>query len=110
MVPVTAPCLGSPNTKPRLKWGFFLAAIVLRPTRRLGLCVRRCTTIRCRIGAYSRAVLYADSSHVCNWPFARELDHLNAGRPLPSGRAARLVDIVAAIKEEEEREEIAGQG
>jgi hypothetical protein len=55
-------------------------------------------------------VLYADSSHVCNWPFARELDHLNAGRPLPSGRAARLVDIVAAIKEEEEREEIAGQG
>jgi len=30
MVPVTAPCLGSPNTKPRLKWGFFLAAIVLR--------------------------------------------------------------------------------
>jgi hypothetical protein len=32
---------------------------------------------------------------------------MNAGRPLPSGRVARLVDIVAAISEEEEQEEIA---
>jgi hypothetical protein len=35
---------------------------------------------------------------------------MNAGRPLPSGRVARLVDIVAAIKEEEEQEEMARQG
>jgi len=32
---------------------------------------------------------------------------MNAGRPLPSGRVARVVDIVAAISEEEEQEEIA---
>ncbi len=32
---------------------------------------------------------------------------MNAGRPLPSGRVARLVDIVAAISEEEEQEEVA---
>jgi hypothetical protein len=30
---------------------------------------------------------------------------MNAGRPLPSGRVARLVDIVAAITEEEEEED-----
>ena len=35
---------------------------------------------------------------------------MNAGRPLPSGRVARVVDIVAAIKEEEEQEEVARQG
>jgi hypothetical protein len=35
---------------------------------------------------------------------------MNAGRPLPTGRVARLVDIVAAIKEEEEQEEMARQG
>src|SRR5262249_40069378 len=34
---------------------------------------------------------------------------MNAGRPLPSGRVARLVDTVAAITEEEEQEEIARQ-
>jgi hypothetical protein len=32
---------------------------------------------------------------------------MNAGGPLPSGRVARVVDIVAAINEEEEQEEIA---
>lgn len=32
---------------------------------------------------------------------------MNAGRPLPSGRVARVVDIVAAISEEEAEEEIA---
>jgi len=32
---------------------------------------------------------------------------MNAGRPLPSGRAARLVDILAAITEEEEEEDAA---
>ena len=31
----------------------------------------------------------------------------NAGRPLPSGRAARVVEIVAAISEEEAEEDIA---
>jgi hypothetical protein len=34
---------------------------------------------------------------------------MNAGHSLPSGRVARLVDIVAAI-EEEEQEEVARQG
>ena len=34
---------------------------------------------------------------------------MNAGRPLPSGRVARLVDIFAAISEEEEQEEIASR-
>ena len=34
----------------------------------------------------------------------------NAGRPLPGGRVARLVDIMAAINEEEEAEEIARRG
>jgi hypothetical protein len=29
---------------------------------------------------------------------------MNAGRPLPSGRVARLVDIVAAIDQEEQEE------
>ena len=32
---------------------------------------------------------------------------MNAGRPLPSGRVARLVDIVATITEEEEAEDAA---
>ena len=32
---------------------------------------------------------------------------MNAGRPLPSGRVARVVEIVAAISEEEAEEEIA---
>lgn len=32
---------------------------------------------------------------------------MNAGRPLPSGRVARVVDIVAALSEEEAEEEIA---
>jgi hypothetical protein len=35
---------------------------------------------------------------------------LNAGRPLPGGRVARLVDILAAISEEEESEEPALRG
>src|SRR6266550_3802136 len=35
---------------------------------------------------------------------------MNAGRPLPSGRVARVVDIVAAIAKEQEQEEIARQG
>jgi hypothetical protein len=35
---------------------------------------------------------------------------MNAGRPLPSGRVARLADIVAAINEEEEQEEAARHG
>jgi hypothetical protein len=35
---------------------------------------------------------------------------INAGRPLPSGRVARLVDIVAAITEEEEEEDAARRG
>jgi hypothetical protein len=34
---------------------------------------------------------------------------MNAGRPLPAGRIARLVDIIAAISEEEEQEEVARQ-
>jgi hypothetical protein len=34
---------------------------------------------------------------------------MNAGRSLPRGRVARLVDIVAAI-EEEDQEEVARQG
>src|SRR5262249_34252902 len=32
---------------------------------------------------------------------------MNAGRALPSGRVARVVDIVAAISEEEEQEDVA---
>ena len=32
---------------------------------------------------------------------------MNAGRPLPGGRVARVVDIVAAISEEEEQEDVA---
>jgi hypothetical protein len=35
---------------------------------------------------------------------------LNAGRPLPGGRVARLVDILAAISAEEEAEEPALRG
>jgi hypothetical protein len=35
---------------------------------------------------------------------------LNAGRPLPGGRIARLVDILAAISEEEEADEPALRG
>lgn len=35
---------------------------------------------------------------------------MNAARPLPSGRVARLVDIVAEITEEEEQEDVARQG
>jgi hypothetical protein len=34
----------------------------------------------------------------------------NAGRPLPGGRVARLVDILAAISEEEEADEPALRG
>src|SRR5262249_10318096 len=34
---------------------------------------------------------------------------MNAGRPLPSGRVARVVDIVAAISEEEEQEDVASR-
>ena len=32
---------------------------------------------------------------------------MNAGRPLPSGRVARVVHIIAAIGEEEEQEDVA---
>ena len=32
---------------------------------------------------------------------------MNAGRPFPSGRVARVVDIIAAISEEEEQEDVA---
>jgi uncharacterized protein (DUF433 family) len=32
---------------------------------------------------------------------------MNAGRPLPGGRVARVVDIIAAISEEEEQEDVA---
>ena len=32
---------------------------------------------------------------------------MSAGRPLPGGRVARVVDIVAAISEEEEQEDVA---
>ena len=32
---------------------------------------------------------------------------MNAGRPLPSRRVARVVDIIAAISEEEEQEDVA---
>ena len=35
---------------------------------------------------------------------------LNAGRPLPGGRVASLVDILAAISEEEEADEPALRG
>jgi hypothetical protein len=35
---------------------------------------------------------------------------MNAGRPLPSGRVARVVDIIEAINEEEEQDEVARQG
>jgi hypothetical protein len=35
---------------------------------------------------------------------------LNAGRPLPGGRVARLVDILAAISAEEEADEPALRG
>jgi hypothetical protein len=35
---------------------------------------------------------------------------LNAGRPLPGGRVARLVDILAVISEEEEADEPALRG
>jgi hypothetical protein len=35
---------------------------------------------------------------------------MNAGRSLPSGRVARVVDIIAAINEEEEQEEAARHG
>ena len=35
---------------------------------------------------------------------------MNAGRSLPSGRVGRLVDIIAAINEEEEQEEAAPHG
>jgi len=34
---------------------------------------------------------------------------MNAARPLPGGRVARLVDIVAEITEEEEHEDVARQ-
>ena len=32
---------------------------------------------------------------------------MNAGRPLPGGRVARVVDIISAISEEEEQEDVA---
>lgn len=32
---------------------------------------------------------------------------MNAGRPLPCGRVARVVDVIAAIGEEEAQEELA---
>ncbi len=32
---------------------------------------------------------------------------MNVGRPLPAGRVARVVDLLAAISEEEEAEELA---
>jgi hypothetical protein len=35
---------------------------------------------------------------------------MNTGRSLPRGRVARLVDIIAAINEEEEQEEAAWHG
>jgi uncharacterized membrane protein YkvA (DUF1232 family) len=35
---------------------------------------------------------------------------MNAGKPLPAGRVAHLVDIVAAISEEEAEGEVARQG
>jgi len=35
---------------------------------------------------------------------------LNAGRPLPGGRVARLIDVLAAISEEEEADEPALRG
>jgi hypothetical protein len=35
---------------------------------------------------------------------------MNAGRPLPAGRVAQLVDILAAIGEEEAEEELARRG
>jgi hypothetical protein len=35
---------------------------------------------------------------------------MNTGRPLPNGRVGRLVDIVAAIDEEQEEEEVARWG
>ena len=35
---------------------------------------------------------------------------MNAGRPLPGGRAARVIDIVAAITEEDEEEDAARRG
>jgi uncharacterized protein (DUF433 family) len=35
---------------------------------------------------------------------------MNAGRPLPTGRVARVVDIIAAIGEEEEQEAAGRQG
>ena len=38
---------------------------------------------------------------------ANDVPLMNAGRPLPSGRVARLVDIVTAITEEEEEEDAA---
>ena len=40
------------------------------------------------------------------WP-ANDEPMMNAGHPLPSGRVARVVDIVVAINEEEEQEDIA---
>ena len=42
--------------------------------------------------------------------FCNDEPLMNIGRPLPSGRVARLVDIVAAINEEEEQEEAARHG
>jgi hypothetical protein len=35
---------------------------------------------------------------------------LNGGRPLPGGRVARLIDILAVISEEEEADEPALRG
>jgi hypothetical protein len=35
---------------------------------------------------------------------------MNAGRPLPAGRVGHLVDIIAAISEEEAEEELARRG
>ena len=41
---------------------------------------------------------------------ANDAPLLNAGRPLPGGRVARLVDILAVISEEEEADEPALRG
>jgi hypothetical protein len=35
---------------------------------------------------------------------------MNAGKPLPAGRVGELVDIVAAIEEEEAEQDLARQG
>jgi hypothetical protein len=41
---------------------------------------------------------------------ANDVPLLNGGRPLPGGRVARLIDILAVISEEEEADEPALRG